>query len=1421
MKTTINSSILFLLFLILGSTTVAQTEFGYRNKFSYITMGNGLLNNYVDFIYKDSRGFLWLATNGGGLSRYDGYDFIHFNLTTPKRKLRSNFINDCCEDNFGRLWITSREGIDILDLSTYEIITLQDSLGVNPFFFQQSASNVTKDSQGNMWVYCNHTISKITFNAIGNIQRYYSLSPSYPDFPFMDIEDIDGDGNVWVGIGNEVNKLYTSETGLYAVSMSTHLNFHENVRVRALCAKDEDIWIGTEAGLIRYNRTNRTKKTYWYTGTGRGLTQPYITDLTVSGENQLLVSTYKGLNIYCPETDDFEQIMLHVDDCNNSLNSNFINCMRVDDDIIWIGTETGGVNKVVPKKLYVRSYVHNDRDPYSLLPNPVDAIFVDKEESVWVGTIEGGLSYKKRDRDIFQNFTHENSGLSHNSVSAILQDSGNQLWVGTWGQGITIFDLSTTQMKIKKYIPPTDRFPIYFVSSLHYDPINDLMWIGTDWGIYYYDIQSEQLHSPFENEKIASQIHRALGAVIDANDQLWYGCSIGVFVFDLHSRQNNKFRYTHLEYKLDDPASQLRERISCFLLDKDNVLWIGSNGNGLFKHIPKEDGSIGSFVNYNSQHGLISNAVCGILQDETKKLWISTNNGLSCFDPAVQEFINFKQEDGLMEEQFYWNAYAQSRSGLLYFGGIKGLSVIDPQQYNKRKNLAEVVLTKLSVMNEEIHPGQSYIESDISIAKTIRLHESDKSFSLEFAALNFDSPATARYCYRLKGFDAHWINVPATRRFANYTNLPAGQYTFQVKYSIDGRSTDGPITEIGITVTPFFYKTAWFMFLMIALVICLAVYGYLRRIHILQKQKQHLHKTVEERTYELKEQKQLLEKQTEELSGQNERLILQNEKITRQKSQIIEISEKVQELTADKISFFTNITHEFRTPITLIISPIERALKLSQNPLVIEQLNFVERNSKYLLSLVNQLMDFRKIESGNMKILPTKGNFVQFISQVVTPFEVFTQNRKVTFRQFIRLEVPEFLFDQDAMQKVITNLLANAMRFTPDGGSISLYVAGIKDPACVQKKLYISVRDTGTGISEEDIDKIFHRFYQSETDVKYPVYGQSGTGIGLYVCRSIIAQLGGTIYAVNNKRVGSSFRMLIPLSCEESAHAPLAVGLSIPEEEKRIPFADFVAGQFTILVVEDNEDMRGFIRSILRERYNVIEASHGKEALALLNRHHVDFIITDLMMPVMDGMELAHKVRENFSVSHIPILALTAKSSQESRIESYKKGVDSYLLKPFNDELLLTRINNILKNRERYHEQFGKNMDIAELNMEEESRDQKFVNKALKVVQENYKDPSYEPGDLARTMGVSNNLLNEKLHTLTGQTTTQFIRNCRLNIARDLIEKNKITRNLNISEIAYEVGFNDPKYFTRCFTKRFHVSPKSFMDQDDSETRMG
>lgn len=1396
----------------------AQERFTDQYNVSYITMDDGLPHNFIDDIYKDTRGFLWISTAGGGLSRYDGYEFIHFNPNTSHCKLKSNFILNVHEDTFQRLWIVSEGGTDIIDLLTLQPIIPNDPKGLLTTLLNQPAYTIMRDSQNSIWLQCGNALHRITFNIKGDVESLSTLTLPQLNEPDLVLKDIDEDGKIWTAINGTIYKIIpNNQGGLEESHISEKLTFLPDTYLKDMLAKENEVWIATHAGLYRYNKNSNAIKIYEnIPNDPHSISQNYLTSLAITNDKQLIAGTLRGANIYNPITDSFEHLA-HNSTGNSLLNSNFINCIKVDGKHIWIGTESGGINKLAPKRLSIHNYIHDKEIPSSLSDNPVNAIYEDKEKNLWVGTVEGGLNLKRQGTEQFLHYRWERGEISHNSVSSLASDNQGRLWVGTWGGGINIMNPKALNRPLQViYTHPETGFPLFFIAVLVYDPINNGMWVGANRGLFFYDMATQKFISPFANH-MAENVRGCLGALIDKEDKLWIGSTEGVYIIDLHSRsaksEKGEFQYRHLNYKLDNPQSKLIEKISCFCETTDGTLWLGSNGYGIYKRVVDGQGKE-KFISYNTTQDLINNNVRSMQEGIDGNIWIGTNNGLSCYHPTENRFTNYTKQDGLPDTQFYWNASCHSSDGTLYFGTVAGLTAIESNFPPSIIQPANVRFTKLRIGNQDILPGNIYLSQDIAVTQEIKFHEKEKSFSLEFSALNFEPDNTATYSYRLLGFEDKWVQVPGNRRFASYTNLRPGTYTLQVKYTPDGEDGAESITQLKIIIQPYFYKTTRFILLLIGFALLITWQIYQWRIRNFKQQRELLHRTVEERTYQLEQQKQLLENQTEELSRQNNTLKQQNEKITRQKAQLSRMARKVQELTLDKIAFFTNITHEFRTPITLIIGPIERALKLSYNPQVIEQLNFVERNSKYLLSLVNQLMDFRKVESGKLNIVKTKGNFLNFINSLLTPFEVFAGERNIAIKHFFHMKDPEIRYDEEAMHKVITNLLSNAIKFTPDNGEISVYIATL--PTKESKEvLYLCVSDSGTGIPEQDIEQIFNRFYQSKKQVKYPVYGQTGTGIGLYLCKRIVLMHDGDISVRNNPGSGCSFRILLPLP-KEDINDQLIIENNIPPTtpataDDELP-KEKVA--LNILVVEDNADMRGYIRSILRDYYNVLEACNGAEAIEILNRQSIDFIVSDLMMPVMDGIELSRRVKETFANSHIPFLMLTAKTSPEARLESYRTGVDEYLLKPFDETLLLTRIENILENRRRYQRQFRANMDVEVLNIEEESGDKKFINQVMEVVKEHYKNPYFEVSDFSEAVGVSKSLLNKKLQNLIGQSAGQFIRNYRLNTARELILKNRETKQMNIAEIAYEVGFNDPKYFARCFSKQFNMKPSDLMNEE-------
>lgn len=1398
---------LFALLAVLhGQAESITGKWSERYNFTAITMDEGLPHNFVDDIVKDSQGFLWIATRGEGIARYDGYEFTSFNMGTARAKLRSNFVSKLCEDSFGRIWAVSETGIDILDIRTMQLVQVPSAEGKLLSFCNRPTHFIFHSRTGNVWVCSENKLFKITFGKQGEVKQIINICTLAAGETVRTICEVDD--YLWINYKDGVYRIKESEMEPQEPALISSALQMPGIFIQVICRKENEIWIGSAQGLLRYNMDTELMRHYMHNPEDpTSLSQNFVTDISETGEHTMLIATLKGINLYNALTDRFERINKDAGEGEglnpqSTLNCDFVNCLLTDGDIIWVGTEVGGLNKMSRRMLFVQNYYHTPAIPGSLSKNPVNAIYEDPAGNLWVGTVEGGLNRKAPGSPVFEHYsTDAPARLSHNSVSCFTTDDEGRLWIGTWGGGIGWVDMKNLHDKTFHHIevPQYGDFSWGLAGTICYDRLNHAIWVGTGIGIYLYDLKTKTVSEPFKGMNLGG-IEGCTGYYIDRDNHLWLGLTEGLCRIDLSSVKAPKLIYQLWRNKLDEPDSKLRERVSYITQSKDGTIWVGSNGYGFYKSSLNENGEY-TFQAFTTEDGLVNNSVRCLSEDKDGYLWITTTNGLSCFNPRNNSFSNYTRKDGLLSNQFYWNGICRSANGDLYLGSIEGLSVVKPIVDINKKEAVPLAFTHIRVADEE----RQY-ESG-----TVYLHERDKSLYIEFAALDYDAPAFAAYYYRLKGFDDKWIKAPAYRRLATYTNLRPGNYTFQLRYAPDGQHWLEETAQLRIAVAPYFYKTIWFI-LSVVVLLSFIIYKVLAwRLHTLKEQQKILHIKVEERTRELEEQKKLLSTQASELYRQNELLKQQNEKITKQKAQLIRMSKKVQELTIDKLAFFTNITHEFRTPLTLIVGPIERALKLSYNPQVIEQLHFVERNSKYLLSLVNQLMDFRKVESGKMEIVRNAGNFLKLMNDLLVPFDAYASERGVTIERRFRLPSCELMYDEDAMHKVIVNLISNALKFTPQGGTITIYVTTLRQEG--KEKLLLCIRDTGPGIPVEDIEKVFNRFYQSQNKTRSSINGQSGTGIGLYLCKRIVQLHGGTICAKNNRGKGCSFRILLPLQYADASQPSIHAGNAAePVLSQTLP-QPAPNGKLTILVVEDNKDMRDYIRSILSEYYNVAEASQGEEALVVLQSQNVDFIISDLMMPVMDGMELSRRVKADFAISHIPFLMLTAKTSNESRIESFRIGVDEYLLKPFDDSLLLARIANILENRKRFQQKFSYSMDVDALNIEKESGDKKFLDKAMQIVKENYKNPYYEISDFTEAMGVSKSLMNKKMQNLTGQTAGQFMRNYRLNIARELILRNRVTHSMNISEIAYEVGFNDPKYFTRCFTKHFEMAPSAMMEK--------
>lgn len=1414
------NKIIYLFFVLLTMlflhplSMAAQKTISSKYSFTALTIDNGLPVNFVDDIYKDSRGFLWFATQGGGLSRFDGYEFINFNVNSFYLPLKSNCIRKICEDKFKRLWVASDYGIDVINLKTMlrDDVTSRDKAFA--LLLQNDFQSVVCDKSGNIWIMSNAAIYKIIFNEKGEIERIVQTKQRNPKEKNSFSVIVEIQGEILTARDGMIEKVNETAGGyLKETRFSDKLVFGKGLFISSIVETMNELWIGTENGLFRFATQTKKLERYAYNEFNQNsISQDMITSLEVIDNGILVVGTLKGLNLFDLNNNYIERISHYLN--ASQLNNDFVNCLLADGNNLWVGTEAGGINKFTLRRLSLTNYAHNEK-PQSLSPNPVNSIIEDHQGNLWVGTVEGGLNLKMKGETGFMHIRAGKNSISHNSVSALEEDNDNKLWVGTWGGGISVLDLNMPDLKSFTYLPSF----MDYIAVLRYDKKNEGIWIGTNRQIYFYDKEHKSIHTPIKSN-LTNNLMGTLGCVIDNNNRLWIGTSKGLIVADLNTFNKKNFSCeAHFFVSgTKNPSQPFLKNITSIFQSEDNSIWISSNGYGVCQ-IKSVEKNFECRV-FSESDGLCNNSCYSLVEDDKNKIWIGTGNGLSCFNPKTGQFINYSKNDGLNNVQFYWNAgYKSPSTNKLYFGNISGLIEINGMTKGLKEVTDRVVFTKLQVLNKTVNAVKdSYAKQDITCAKELSLHESDKSFVIEFSALDFDNPASVNYSYRLLGFDDQWINVAPDKRFVGYTNLGSGTYHLQVKSTNASGEWSDHVADLKIVIHPYFYKTYWFIALLIFFLAGCVIQFYRWRVRDFKKQKVILHRKVEERTSKLEQQTIILEEQAQELKSQNVRLSEQNDKILHQQNLLVEMSKKVQDALTDRISFFTNITHEFRTPITLIVGPIERALKLSTNPKVIEQLRFVSRNSKNLLSLVNQLMDFQKVESDAIHIDAKLDNLTNYMDETLLPFFAFASERSVNLQKRFRLKSSMACFDTDALRKLTTNLLSNAIKFTQPGGTVKLYLADLWSHKQSQSFLYICVSDSGIGINKNELETIFDMFYQSKEHDHLSIRGQSGTGIGLYLCRRIVELMDGTIIAKINQAGGSSFRVMIPMEFGENSSGSDEDVVAVAEsEDPGQQNSSISEGQrrLSVLIVEDNNDMRQYLHSILIDHYLTLEASDGKEALAILKSRHVDFIISDLMMPVMDGAELSKKVKSDFSISHIPILLLTAKTGKQTQLSGYRMGVDEILFKPFDEEILLARIQNIVETRQNYQRQFGLNMNIESLNMEKETDDERFVKTIIDSLQANYGNSEYDVSELIRSVGMSKTLLHNKMQTLIGQPPGNFIRNFRLNKAYELLSASGKYK--TVAEVAYEVGFNDPKYFTRCFTKHFGVTPSSLENTTLSE----
>ena len=796
-----------------------------RYTMSCLNLNSGLPHDHVNQIFVDSQGFVWVSCYGGGAVRYDGYTF-----KSPHQSDSRSCLG-FAEDKHRRLWIAYDEGTVVIDLNTMRRVT--PSFGKKDIgnLLLQATVKVYCDSKGAMWQVARDTIYRYEFDQEGNVSGV-SRCHYQGNTPDITISDVDNNGHVWVSTILGLSRLSVAGKNLKMSPINTALQSLKGLFVTDILRQGSNVWIATSQGLYEYNIYDHTLRSFVHTADNHSLSHNHATSLALTDDGFLLVGTLKGICVY----DASRSMFLRWNSLTTDypLPSDFVRCLLNYEGQLWIGTETAGVVRLSPKPLLLQNYVHQANRPQSLSPNPVNAIYAAADGSLWVGNVEGGLSRRvKSDQgDLFQHWTTANSPLSHNSVSVLAPDNHGRLWIGTWGGGVCSIPMKGNSQPEPLVLPADIQDETRYIGILAYDSYNDALWIGSNDGIFLYDLQSGKIEDPFPGNR---SIRGCIGSCIDRSGHLWIGCITGVCDINLRSGKKGRgnFSYRHLRHKLDKPQSPIIDRITSICQAKDGTLWLGSDGYGLYRRVVGPKGKE-SFKVLTADDGLVNNSVKGVVEDNQRRLWITTNNGLSVYDPNQHTFINYGEQDGLLCQRFYWNSAVKSPDGTVYLGSTKGLTEIHGENIDD-SHPEHLLFTGLMVDNQEVtSSNSSFLDLDISSAKRITLHESNKSFSLSFSTLGYASKKQ-QYIYRLKGFEDEWIALKPGEHTVRFTSLKPGTYVFEVK-NIKDVGEDGQTISIEIVITPYFWKSWWFLLLCSIVTVVVTLHLYKKRVETLRRQ---------------------------------------------------------------------------------------------------------------------------------------------------------------------------------------------------------------------------------------------------------------------------------------------------------------------------------------------------------------------------------------------------------------------------------------------------------------------------------------------------------------------------------------------------------------------------------------------------------
>lgn len=1237
-------------------------------KFEHLSIEHGLSQSSVTDIIQDSRGFMWFGTLDG-LNKFDGYEItVYQNSLEDSTSIADNYITSLYEDEAENLWVgTQNMGLCIYNKIKDNFINVKHCKNQNNCLSNNQIRVIYQDMNGTLWVGTADGLNKLL--PVDNskpltrrkfrFQHYKHDKENFNSLYSNVINDIvaDQSGNLWIATDGGLNFYDIEDETFNRFNPKTETETIKNLitgKINTLFVdKDDILWLGTDRGLIKANVKKHIYNHFKKGSTVFSLSAEKITDITQDNTGALWIGTEKGgLNklLFGDVIGGFFIQYKHDPSDSYSLSvDNVLSLYLSRNEVLWVGTSLGGINKWDRGSENIELYRHNPYDPKSLSSNQVRSIFVDSDGELWIGTVDGGLNLFDQKRFVFTHFMHnpdKPKSLSNDHVRAIEEDKNGLLWIGTDGGGINIFDRKEKKF-IKKYKHrPGDEKSIGSnrVWTIYKDRRGTL-WIGTyGGGLNRYNPETDDFtryqHDPSEPGSLSNDYVTSIFE--DKSGNLWVG-TFGGGVNKLSKELDRFITYRHDE---NDKSSLGSNLIYSIIEDHQGTIWIGAKGN-----LNRFNETSSTFKRYTKSDGLPNNVIMGIIEDNDGNLWISTNRGLSKFNIKEEEFRNYDVNDGLQSNEFLVGAYCKGSSGKLYFGGINGLNAFFPRKIKDNPYKPQIVITGFQVYNEEVS-----LDTVISEKDMLNLTYKDKVISFEFVALNFIYPEKNSYAYKMENLDDEWIYA-GNRRFANYTNMQPGKYEFKVIGSNSDGVWNKEGTSISIIISPPFWKTWWFYGLEILLV-GVAIVSFIKlRERKLIMAKQKLEETVKERTIEISQQKEEILTQAEQLEYANKELAHANEEIKK--------SAKLKEM------FLANTSHEIRTPLNIILGYTNLLLNSDLKKRQQAYLKNIWTSGNNLLVIINDILDFSKIEAGKLTIENIEFEFREIIKSIRNSLKVKAKEVGINFNCKVADDIPKYVFgDPVRLNQILINLGGNAIKFTEKNGRVEIKIKLLQKKAD-EARIKFDVSDTGIGMTKEQADKVFESFTQASSDTTRKF---GGTGLGLSIVKRLVELQGGKILIDSTLHVGSTFTVIIDYPIGDGSKIQRkAAGYKIERAE--------TLRELRILLVDDNPVNRELAIDTIKlynSKITIDEAENGFKALDHVKKNSYDMIIMDIQMPEMDGLEATQHIRQlPPPKGNIPVLAMTAHAMKDEREKCITVGMNGYQTKPFVPEELFAKIEEL------------------------------------------------------------------------------------------------------------------------------------------------